>query len=335
MALDLPLIFALIVAFSIALYVVLDGFDLGIGILFLLAPSNRERDTMMNSIAPVWDGNETWLVMGGTLLLAAFPVVYAAVLPTFYVPLMLMLFALVFRGVAFEFRFRATRSRPLWDWAFSAGSGIAALTQGMMLGAFIDGVPVRDGHFAGATFSFFSIFALMSGLGVVAGYALLGATWLIFKTEATTQDFARRLAPWTLAATLLFIGIVSVWTPFAHPLIKDRWFSLPNFLFLWPVPFVTGALAFGIWRTVSGKRDYLPFLLSAGLFMVAFIGLGISLWPYAIPYRVTIWQAAGSRDTLEFLAVGTAIILPITLAYLGYAHWMFRGKVSAGYGHQP
>jgi cytochrome d ubiquinol oxidase subunit II len=333
MALDLPLIFAFTVAFSIALYVVLDGFDLGVGILFLLAPSAPERDTMMNSIAPVWDGNETWLVMGGTLLFAAFPVVYAAVLPAFYVPLMLMLFALVFRGVAFEFRFRATRSRPLWDWGFSAGSGIAALMQGMMLGAFIDGVPVRGGQFAGTTFSFLSPFALASGLGVVAGYSLLGACWLIFKTEASTQDFARRLARWSLAATLLFIAIVSIWTPFTHPLIRDRWFSLPNFLLFWPVLFVTAALAFGIWRAVWGRRDYLPFLLSAGLFMIAFTGLGISLWPYAIPYSVTIEQASGSRDTLMFLAVGTAIILPITLAYLGYAHWIFRGKVSSGYGH--
>jgi len=317
LAFDLPLGFALTVAFSIALYVVLDGFDLGIGILFLLAPSDPERDTIMNSIAPVWDGNETWLVMGGTLLFAAFPVVYAAVLPAFYVPLMLMLFALVFRGVAFEFRFRATQSRFLWDWAFSAGSGLAALMQGMMLGAFIDGVPVRDGHFAGTTFAFFSGFSLARGFGVVAGYALLGATWLIFKTEATTQDFARRLAPASLAATLLFIVIVSIWTPFVHPLIKDRWFSLPNFLFLWPVPFVTAVLAIGIWRAVTGKRDWLPFLLAIGLFMIGFIGLGISLWPYAIPYGVTIRQAAGSSDTLLFLAVGTAIILPVTLAYLG------------------
>src|SRR5258708_25949896 len=209
---------------------------------------------MMNSIAPVWGVKEIWLVMGGTLLFAAFPVVYAAVLPAFYVPLMLMLFALVFRGVAFEFRFRAKRSRPLWDWAFSAGSGIAALMQGMMLGAFIDGVPVRDGQFAGTSLAFFSGFALASGLGVVAGYTLLGATWLIFKTDAATQDFARRLAPWSLAATLLFIGIVSIWTPFTHPFIKDRWFALPNFLFLWPGPFVTAGLAYGIWRSFSGKR---------------------------------------------------------------------------------
>jgi cytochrome bd ubiquinol oxidase subunit II len=330
---DLPLIFALIVAFSIALYVVLDGFDLGLGILFLLAPSDRERDTMMNSIAPVWDGNETWLVMGGTLLFAAFPVVYAAVLPAFYVPLMLMLLALVFRGIAFEFRFRAKRSRVLWDWAFSMGSGVAALMQGIMLGAFIDGVPVHDGQFVGTMFSFFSGFALVSGLGVVAGYALLGAAWLIFRSEGTTQDFARAQAPWTLAATLLFIGFVSVWTPLAYPSIAERWFSLPNFLFLWPVPLVTAGLALGIWRAVWAKRDWMPFLLSIGLFLVAYLGLGISLWPYGIPESVTIWQAAGSRDTLVFLAVGTAIILPITIAYLAYAHWIFRGKVSSGYEH--
>jgi len=333
LAFDLPLIFALIVAFSIALYVVLDGFDLGIGILFLLAPLNRERDTMMNSIAPVWDGNETWLVMGGTLLFAAFPVVYAAVLPAFYVPLMLMLFALVFRGIAFEFRFRASRSRPFWDWAFSVGSGVTALMQGIMLGAFIAGVPVREGQFVGTTFSFFSGFALASGLGVVAVYALLGATWLIFKTEGLTQALARAIAPWTLALTLLFIGLISIWTPLAHPFIAERWFSLPNFLFLWPVPLVTAALAFGIWRAILGSHDWLPFLLSIALFLIAYLGLGISLWPYAIPESVTIWQAAGANETLIFLGVGTAIILPITIIYLGYTYWVFRGKVGRGYEH--
>jgi cytochrome d ubiquinol oxidase subunit II len=331
MGIDLPLLFALIVALSVCLYVVLDGFDLGIGILFLFAPADRDRDMMMNSIGPVWDGNETWLVMGGTLLFAAFPVVYAAVLPALYVPLTLMLFALVFRGVAFEFRFRANRSRRFWDWSFALGSGVAGLMQGLMLGAFIDGLPVRGGQFAGTTFGFFSGFALASGLGVVAGYALLGATWLIFKTDGPTQRFARASAPWALGATLLFIGVVSLWTPFTHEAIAHRWFSLPNFLFLWPVPFVTAALAFAIWRAIRAKRDWLPFLLAIALFLLAYAGLGISLWPYAIPESVTIWDAAASRDTLAFLAVGTAIILPITLAYLGYAHWIFRGKVSAGY----
>jgi cytochrome d ubiquinol oxidase subunit II len=331
MMLDLPLAFALTVAFSVGLYVLLDGFDLGLGILFPFAPSDGERNIMMNSIAPVWDGNETWLVMGGTLLLAAFPVVYSAVLPALYVPLMVMLFALVFRGVAFEFRFRATRSRVFWDWAFSIGSALAALMQGLMLGAFIDGIPVQAGHFAGTTFSFFSGFALTSGLGVVAGYALLGATWLILKTERTTQVFARAAAPWALAATLFFIAIISIWTPLSHPAIAQRWFSFPNILFLSPVPLATAALAFGVWRAIPGKHDGLPFLLSIGLFLMAYAGLGVSLWPYAIPGSVTIWQAAGSRDTLIFLGVGTAIVLPITLAYLAYAHWMFRGKVSSGY----
>ena len=328
---DLPLAFAMTVAFSVGLYALLDGLDLGIGILFLLAPGDRERDTMMNSVGPVWDGNETWLVMGGTLLFAAFPLVYTIVLPAFYLPLMVMLFALVFRGVAFEFRFRARRSRIFWDWAFSLGSGLAGLMQGLMLGAFIDGVPVRDGHFAGSTFSFFSPFALASAFGVVAGYALLGATWLIYKTEGTTQDFARTIAPWTLGATLIFIGVISIWTPLAHPTIAQRWFSLPNFFFLSPVPLITAALALGIWRAISRAHDALPFLLMLALTLTAFAGLGISLWPFAIPESITIWQAAGAPDTLLFVAAGAVVILPLTLAYLGYSYWTFRGKVGSGY----
>ena len=329
---DLPLIFALIVAFSVALYVLLDGFDLGIGILFLHAPGDEERDAMMNSIAPVWDGNETWLVMGGTLLFAAFPVVYAVVLPALYVPLTIMLFALVFRGVAFEFRFRARR-RKVWDWAFALGSGVAALMQGLMLGAFIDGLPVTDGKFAGDAFSFFSSFALASGLGVVAGYALLGATWLILRTAGSTQEYARSAARLALLATLASIADVSLWTPLTHPAIAERWFSLPNIAFLWPVPFATLALAVLIWRAISTPPDWRAFAYSIALSLLAYAGLGISLWPYAIPENVTIWEAAGAPDTLLFVGVGTAIILPLTLAYLAYAHWVFRGKVEGGYGH--
>jgi cytochrome d ubiquinol oxidase subunit II len=333
MAYALPLVFALIVAFAVGLYVILDGFDLGIGILFPFAPGNGERDTMMNSVGPVWDGNETWLVMGGTLLFAAFPAVYAQVLPAFYIPLMAMLFALVFRGLAFEYRFRATALRRAWDWAFALGSGVAAFMQGVMLGAFIDGVHLADGGFALAPFAFASVFALASGFGVVAGYALLGAAWIIFKTEGTTQAFARRAAPWTLALTLGFVGLISVWTPLAHPAIALRWFSRPNIFFLWPVPLATGALAYGLWRAIPGKRDGLPFLLAVLLFLIAYGGLGISLWPYAVPRALTIWQAAGTTDTLVFLFWGTVFILPLTLGYLGYAHWVFRGKTRGGYGH--
>lgn len=333
MTLDLPLLLGLAVAFGVAMYVVMDGFDLGLGILFPLAPSDGDRDLMMNSIAPIWDSNETWLVFGGTLLIAAFPVAYATLLPALYVPLMTMLFALVFRGIAFEFRFRAQRFRHLWDWSFSGGSAVAAFCQGVCLGAFIDGIPVRDGAFAGGTAAFLSGFAIVCGLGLVAGYALLGATWLIFKTAGTTGAFGRAAARPFLLATLAGIGLVSLWTPATHAPIAHRWFDWPNILLLSPVPAAMALLAWGIWRAVARPGDARPFLLSIALFLLAFLGLGISLWPYAVPYSATLWQAASSRPTLEFIGIGTAVILPITLAYLGYAHWAFRGKVKPGTGH--
>jgi cytochrome d ubiquinol oxidase subunit II len=329
-SLDLPLLFALLLGFGIALYVVMDGFDLGIGILFPFAPGDAERDAMMNSVAPIWDGNETWLVLGGTLLIAAFPAAYARLLPALYVPLMVMLFALIFRGIAFEFRFRAERGRALWDWAFAGGSTLAAFCQGVALGAFIDGVPAAGGGALG----FLSGFALASGLGVIAGYALLGATWLILKTAGETGRFGRRAARPALLAALAFIALISLWTPLAHPAIAARWFSLPNLLFLWPVPLVTALAALVLWRAIDGKHEAVPFLAAVALFLLALGGLGVSLFPYAVPWQVTIWQAAASTPTLEFTGVGVLLILPITLGYLGYAHWIFRGKASAadGYG---
>jgi cytochrome d ubiquinol oxidase subunit II len=331
--LDLPLLFAFVIAFGIAMYVVMDGFDLGVGILFLAAPSDADRDIMMNSLAPIWDGNETWLVLGGTLLIAAFPVAYATLLPALYVPLMVMLFALIFRGVAFEFRFRATRFRRLWDWSFAGGSTLAAFCQGLALGAFIENVPVQGEAFAGGPFGFLSLFAIASGLGLVAGYALLGAGWLIFRTEGTTAAFGRKLARPTLLATLAFIALVSIWTPLDQPEIAQRWFSVPNILFLWPVPLLTAFLAFLIWRTIDRAHDALPLLFSTLLFLLALLGLGISIFPYAVPRSITIWQAAASTPTLQFVGVGVLIILPIILTYLGYAHWVFRGKTTAGTGY--
>jgi cytochrome bd ubiquinol oxidase subunit II len=334
MTLDLPLLFAILLAFGVAMYVVMDGFDLGLGVLFRFAPSDADRDAMMNSIAPIWDGNETWLVLGGTLLIAAFPMAYAILLPAFYVPLVVMLFALIFRGIAFEFRFRAERFRRLWDWSFAVGSALAGFCQGLVLGGVIDGVAVKDGTFAGGTFDFLSGFAVASGIGLVAGYALLGATWLILKTSGATQAFGRRAARPALLVTLLFIALVSLWTPLTHEQIAQRWFSLPNILFLWPVPFVTALAALAIWRSIESAHEALPFLFSIAIFLLALSGLGVSLFPYAIPWRITLWQAAASTPTLEFVGVGVLIILPITLAYLGYAHWIFRGKVGAegGYG---
>ena len=327
MSLDLPLVFAGIVALGIALYVVMDGFDLGIGILFPFAPADSDRDAMMSSIAPFWDGNETWLVLGGTLLIAAFPVAYATLLPAFYVPLVVMLFALIFRGIAFEFRFRTRpRFRFLWDWAFAGGSALAAFAQGVILGGFINGVPVEHGAFAGTTMGFLHPLAIVAGIGLVSGYALLGATWLIFKAEEPTGGFGRRAARPALVATLAFIAIVSLWTPLLYADIARRWFSLPNILFLWPVPFVTTVVALVIWRTVPSRFVHVPFIASIGLFLLAFLGLAISLFPYAVPRSITIWQAASSPRTLAFVGVGAAIILPITLAYLAFAHWIFRGK---------
>jgi cytochrome bd ubiquinol oxidase subunit II len=330
---DIQLLLGLAVAVSVALYVVMDGFDLGVGILFSFAPSDADRDLMMNSIAPIWDGNETWLVLAGTLLIAAFPLAYATLLPAFYVPLVLLLFALIFRGLALEFRFRARRFRYVWGWAFSGGSILAGFCQGVILGAFLDGVPVRDGAFSGETFDFVSPFAVVCGFCLVAGYALLGATWLFFKTAGTTGDLGRRAARPALLVSVSFIGLVSLWTPLTHAQIAHRWFSWPNIGFLWPVPIVTAFITYVIWRELAGNHEARPFLLSIALFLLAFLGLGISVWPYAVPYTATLWESASSEPTLEFVGVGVAVTMPITLAYLAYAHWVFRGKTKAGSGY--
>jgi cytochrome d ubiquinol oxidase subunit II len=256
-------------------------------------------------------------------------------LPAFYLPLMTMLFALVFRGIAFEFRFRSTRFRWLWDLAFIGGSTLATFCQGIVLGAFIKGIPVADGSFRGGTFDFVSVFAVICGAGLLAGYAMLGATWLIFKSSGTTAQYGRLAARVTLPLTLAFIAIVSIWTPLAFPRIAMRWFSWPNIAYLSPMPIITAGVAFCAWRAISDTRDWLPFLLAIFLFLLAFLGLGISLWPYAVPYTATLWQAASSRPTLAFVGAGTALIVPFILAYFAFAYWVFRGKTNGqtGYGH--
>lgn len=247
MAMDLTLIWAGLIAFAVFMYVLLDGFDLGVGILFPAAPDDRARDTMMNSVAPVWDGNETWLVLGGSGLLAAFPLAYAIILPALYFPVLIMLVALIFRGVAFEFRFKAETSRPLWDRAFYGGSLLATFAQGVILGAFIHGFKIEGTIFAGGLFDWLSPFSLMTGLGLVAGYALLGATWLVMKTEGALQDWAYAWARRLLLAVLAFVAIVSLWTPLFDAEIARRWFSWPNILYLSPVPIVTGLAALRLW----------------------------------------------------------------------------------------
>jgi len=326
----LPFLWVCIIAFGVAVYVVLDGFDLGIGILFPFARSHGHRDLMMNSVAPVWDGNETWLVMGGVGLLAAFPKAYAILLSALYLPLMLMLVALIFRGVSFEFRFKAHRSRYLWDIAFSAGSMLTAFCQGVTLGAVIQGFQVADGRYAGGPFDWLTPFSTFTGLAVVAGYSLLGSTWLIMKTEGNLQDWCYRVAKLCFLLMLAAIAVVSLWTPFAQPAIRERWFSLPNFFYLSQVPFATFLLAVGCWYSLHRRRSHAPFFLSVGLFMLAYLGLIISLWPYIVPRALTYEQASAPASSQLFVLVGFAVIVPVILTYTIGSYYIFSGKVKTG-----
>lgn len=331
MSIDLPLVWAGIIAFGIIMYVVLDGFDLGIGILFPFVRGPADRDAMMNSVAPVWDGNETWMVLGGAALFGAFPLAYALLLSALYMPLIVMLLALIFRGVAFEFRFKAQRSRFLWDWSFAFGSILTTFTQGIALGAFIQGITVADRLYAGAPFDWLTPFTLCIGLGLVVGYATLGCGWLILKTEGELQQrFYKLMLP--LAAVLLFfIALVSLWTPLSHPRIAARWFTLPNLFYLSPVPILVAATAFGLWRAIVKRRERLPLFLSLALFLLGYAGLAISLWPHIVPPDVTIWDAAAPAISQRFMLIGVLILIPVILAYTIYSYWVFRGKVRGGY----
>jgi len=333
MSVDLTLIWAGIIAFGVFMYVLMDGFDLGVGILFPFAPDDDSRDLMMNSVAPIWDGNETWLVLGGAGLLAAFPLAYAVLLPALYFPVLLMLVALIFRGVAFEFRFKARTSRHLWDKAFHWGSLLATFAQGVILGGFIGGFQVEGRHFAGGMFDWLKPFAIMTGLGLITGYALLGATWLIMKTEDALQRWAYDRARQLLFAVLAFILLVSLWTPLTDAAIAERWFSWPNIALLSPVPLLTALLAFGLWQSIEQRREVMPFVCTMGLFLLSYSGLAISLWPFVIPRTVTIWEAASAPGSQAFLLVGVALMLPATLAYTAYSYWVFRGKVRREVGY--
>jgi cytochrome bd ubiquinol oxidase subunit II len=327
MTLDLTVIWACLIAFGIAAYVVMDGFDLGIGILFPLIPVGKERDTAMNAIAPVWDGNETWLVLGGGGLLAAFPLAYAIILPALYAPLIAMLLALVFRGVAFEFRWRDPGHRKYWDFGFFAGSLVATLAQGITLGALLQGIDVEGRAYAGGWWDWLSPFSLLTGASLIVGYALLGACWLIWKTEGPLQERARRRARGLAFGLVAAIGAVSLANIFVLPQYRARWFDQPGLLVTLPMMLLVAAAALALWRSLTGRRDWLPFLLTITLFLLSMAGLAISIWPYVIPERVTIWQAAAPYDSQLFMLVGALVLLPLILAYTGWAYWVFRGKV--------
>jgi cytochrome d ubiquinol oxidase subunit II len=287
----------------------------------------------MNSVAPIWDGNETWLIFGGIGLLAAFPLAFAVIIPAVYFPILIMLLSLVFRGVAFEFRFRREMARRFWDGAFCAGSALATFAQGVVLGSFIQGFKIDGRHFAGTSFDWVTPFALLTGVALMFGYALLGAGWLILKTEGALQAWARRAGRVALAGVLVAILAVSIWTPWVHPDIAARWFSWPNIAFLAPVPIVTLAIAYAEWHALTHEHEMLPFLAAVGLFLMSFIGIAISLWPMIVPYRFTLWEAASSSSTQAFLLIGTLFLLPVILMYTAWSYWVFRGKVRGDVGY--
>ena len=334
MAIDLPLIWAMLIAVAVFMYVVLDGFDLGIGILFPTARSSAERDVMMNSVAPVWDGNETWLVLGGGGLYAVFPLAYSVLMPALYAPLIAMLIGLVFRGVVFEFRFKSSpERRGIWDIAFFLGSLTAALAQGIALGAIVQGIDVEGRAYAGGWLDWFTPFSLMTGVAVVVGYALLGATWLIWKCEGPMQAHFREKAQVLGIAMLGAITVVSLWTPLLDDGFAARWFEMPQIIYTLPVPAMVVVLALVLFRSLTGTRDAVPFLASLGLFLVTYIGLGISLYPNIVPPSIDIWQAAAPDSSLLFLLVGAAVLIPMILAYSAYAYWVFRGKLDPDEGY--
>jgi len=329
----LPLIWALLIGTAIVLYVLLDGFDLGVGILFPWTREEGERDVMMNTVAPFWDGNETWLVLGGGGLWIAFPKAYAVIMPAVYLPVIFMLLSLVFRGVAFEFRFVSKPNHRRWDIAFAVGSTLAAFCQGVILGAVIYGVTVADGQFAGGPFDWLHPFSVLCGLGLVAGYALLGSGWLMMRTEGPLYGKARRWAVPSLGLLVAFIVAVSIWTPLAIPGIAERWFTTPEIYWLWPVPLFTALFAWLAMRGIDGGHGLQTFASSVGLFLLCFLGLAISVFPYLVPPTITIWEAAAAPESQLFMLLGTVPLLPIILIYTGFVYWTFRGKLKPGEGY--
>ena len=330
----LPVVWYGVIGFGVLMYVLLDGFVLGLGILAPFAEDEHQLDHMMNTAAPIWDGNETWLVLGGAGLLAAFPKAYAVVLSALYLPVLLMLIALVFRGVAFEFRFRAQRAKAAWGVAFSLGSLLAAFAQGVILGALVEGMPLQEGKYVGGTFDWFSPFSMLTGAAVVFGYALLGSTWLVLKTEGRLQAMARTMTRPLVLVVVVFMGLVSAWLPFLDSRLMARWFEGGNFWWLSPVPLLVLANALALWRAALRQgRDAAPFVLTLCFFVLGFAGLVLGMWPYIVPPGLTLWQAASPPSSQGFVLVGLVVLLPAILGYTAWSYRVFRGKVAADAGY--
>ncbi|GAB3628916.1 cytochrome d ubiquinol oxidase subunit II [Pandoraea terrae] len=334
MGVDLSLIWALIIVFGIMMYVVMDGFDLGIGLLFSFITDKDERDVMMNTVAPVWDGNETWLVLGGAGLFGAFPLAYSVVLSALYLPLVIMLLGLIFRGVAFEFRFKASEHRRhLWDKAFVGGSVVATFAQGIVLGAFIDGIPVADKAFAGGSLDWIRPFPVFCGFALLVAYAQLGSTWLIMKTEGRLQAEMYRFSSYFVWLLVIAIAVVSAWTPLSHPEISARWFSMPNLLYFLPVPILVIFVFFATLISLAHRATATPFLLTLLVIFLGYSGLGISMWPNIIPPSVSLWEAASPVQSQLFALIGALFILPFILVYTAWSYYVFHGKVKIGEGY--
>ncbi len=334
MGIDISLLWAVLILFGIMMYVIMDGFDLGIGILFPLMPARQDRDVMMNTVAPVWDGNETWLVLGGAGLMAAFPLAYAVILSAFAMPLILMLLALIFRGVAFEFRFKASDARRgWWDAAFIGGSVLATFFQGVTLGAYIEGIEVVNRAYSGGAMDWLTPFSVFTGIGLVVAYALLGCTWLVLKTEGPLQARMVSLARPLTLILLAIIGVLSIWTPLSNADIYARWFSLPNFFWFVPVPILVLLASWGLLRSLARDPHAEPFIYTLCMVFLGYSGLGISVWPNIIPPGISIWDAAGPPESQGFALVGALFIIPFILMYTCWAYYVFRGKVRADDGY--
>jgi cytochrome bd ubiquinol oxidase subunit II len=329
----LPVVWFFIIGFGVLMYVLMDGFVLGIGILAPFAENEAQLDHMMNTAAPIWDGNETWLVLGGVGLLAAFPKAYAIALSGLYLPVLLMLVALILRGVSFEFRFKAHTSKRLWGVCFALGSIAAGFAQGLILGAIVEGMPLKEGRYLGGALDWFSPFSMLTGTAVVFGYALLGSTWLILKTEGALQNVAFALTRPLVAVVVAFMGLVSTWLPFLSSQIMSRWFESGNFVWLSPVPLLALVNAVALWRAVMRRADHAPFILALTFFVLGFLGLVLGMWPNLLPPNLSIWEAAAPPSTQGFVLVGTLIMLPAVLGYTWWSYSVFRGKVAADSGY--
>ncbi|MDH2297144.1 MULTISPECIES: cytochrome d ubiquinol oxidase subunit II [Cobetia] len=328
---NLTMIWALIIGFGVMMYILMDGFDLGVGILYPFAPDEHARDVMMNSVAPIWDGNETWLVLGGAGLLAAFPAVYTILLPALYLGVFLMLAGLIFRGIAFEFRFKSSRNRHWWNIAFSGGSFLATFCQGVVVGAYIQGFATEGHVYVGGAFDWLSPFTVITGLALVVGYALLGATWTIMKSEGEVQEWAYRITPKLLIAVLVGFGVISLYTPFVDEYVRERWFD--HLGVFWVFPVLALCCAALIWRATSKRLEGQPFVATLGLFLFTYLGLIFSKWPYLVPPDITLWDAASAPESQLFLLLGVLFVIPMVLGYTAWSYWVFRGKVKEGGYH--